>query len=82
MGAVVRVSHEPVVTDPVMLIGAFWLPLQGVSPFSDGIILDGFRMAFTHRRIIVDGKLVELVDIFTIAGHPANIYARYQEVQS
>ena len=82
MGVVVRVSHEPVVSDPVVLIGAFSVVLKGISPFSDTIILDGFRMAFKHRRVLVQGRTYELVDIFTVPEQPENIYARIQEVIS
>lgn len=65
----------------IVEIGAIVPVLANRMPYSNKVVLDGFKLAFLNRRVPVGTKEYSISDVFVDPKHPTKILARLLEVQ-
>lgn len=68
--------------EEIVQIGSIPKVLVDLTPFSQQIILDGFKMAFLNRHVQAKGSQWEFVEIYFKQNEPYKIMARVQEKKS
>ncbi len=66
-------------TDFVVQVGAIPLAFLRIAPIGRRVILDAYKTVWLSRKIVVRGKLYQIVEIKEDQDQPGKIMARLEE---